>query len=210
MWLLHGDPQGTDISERVVIYRLLRAVASAHWWQVGMTNPSSLTEVLEAVKLSEAIQAREAGERSGPYPCRAPAERHSTESNLRPADLPAPQRNQDEPMPTDPNPPETRARMAAALCTSEFPPGAPEREVRINGQRLKPTLDTAGSSISLIQPDLLKTKKPGRAILPFTCVPGDTRYVPVHTVTISAAPGSWTMQVGVLKDLPVPLLLVRD
>ncbi len=46
--------------------------------------------------------------------------------------------------------------------------------------------------------------------LPVTCVHGDTRYVPAHTVTISAAPDAWAMQVGVLKDLPVPLLLVRD
>lgn len=74
---------------------------------------------------------------------------------------------------------------------------------------MKATLETR-SSISLIQPNLLKTEKPGRAVLPITCVHGDTRYVPAHTVTISAVPGSWTMQVGVLKDLPVPLLLVQD
>ncbi len=95
----------------------------------------------------------------------------------------------------------------AALCTSKCPPVAPEMEVRINGMRVKATLDT-GSSISLIQPYLLKTEKPGRAVLPVTCVHGVTRYVPAHTVTISAAPGPWTIQVGVLKDLPVPLLFV--
>ncbi len=106
LWLLHSDPQAADISERVVIDSLLRAIFCAHRRQICMTNPSFLTEVLEAVELSEAIQAREAGERAGPYPCKAPGERRSTESNLRPADLPAPQRDQDEPMPTDTNPPE--------------------------------------------------------------------------------------------------------
>ncbi len=99
--------------------------------------------------------------------------------------------------------------MAGCIMHQRVPTGAPAREVRINGQRVKATLDTR-SSISLIQPDLLKTEKPGWAVLPITCVHGDIRYVPAHTVTISAAPGSWTMQVGVLKDLPVPLLLVQD
>ncbi len=37
-----------------------------------MTNPSSLMEVLEAVELSEAIQAREAGERAVPLPLQSP------------------------------------------------------------------------------------------------------------------------------------------
>ncbi len=66
LWLLHGDPQAADVSKRVAIDRLLRALPCAHRWQVGMTNPSTLMEVVEAVELSEAIQAREAGERGGP------------------------------------------------------------------------------------------------------------------------------------------------
>lgn len=76
--------------------------------------------------------------------------------------------------------------MAGCIMHQEVPTEAPEREVQINGQRVKVTLDTA-SSISLIQPHLLKTEKPGWAVLPITCVHGDTTFVPAHTVTICCA-----------------------
>ncbi len=36
------------------------------------------------------------------------------------------------------------------------------------------------------------------------------RHVPARRVTISAAPGAWPVEVGVMKDLPVPILLGRD
>ncbi len=82
LWLLHGDPQEADVSEIVIIDCLLRAILYAHWRQVGMTNPSSLMEVLEAVELSEAIQAREAGKRAGPLPLQSP--RRATQHRKQP------------------------------------------------------------------------------------------------------------------------------
>lgn len=39
---------------------------------------------------------------------------------------------------------------------------------------------------------------------------GDTRQVPVRQVTISAPPGAWALEVGIVPDLPVPVLLGRD
>lgn len=80
LWHLQDNPQVADVSERVVIDDLLRALPWAHRRQVSMTNPSTLMVVVEAVKLSEAIQAREAGERASSYSWRAPGERRSTES----------------------------------------------------------------------------------------------------------------------------------
>lgn len=64
--------------------------------------------------------------------------------------------------------------------------------------------------MTLVQPHLLGPERPGRALLPITCVHGDTKYVPACTVSVSAAPGTWSIEVGVVKDLPVPLLLGRD
>ncbi|KAL1270491.1 hypothetical protein QQF64_029507 [Cirrhinus molitorella] len=49
-----------------------------------------------------------------------------------------------------------------------------------------------------------------KALLPITCVHGDTRQVPARCVTVSAGPGSWPIEVGIVRDLPVPVLLGRD
>ncbi len=49
-----------------------------------------------------------------------------------------------------------------------------------------------------------------KTFLPITCVHGDTRQVPAHRVTISAVTGTWPVEVGVVKDLPVPVLIGRD
>lgn len=47
-------------------------------------------------------------------------------------------------------------------------------------------------------------------LISITCVYGYTRYVPAHTVTITSSSGSLSVQVGIMKDLPIPLLLGRD
>ncbi len=49
-----------------------------------------------------------------------------------------------------------------------------------------------------------------KTVLPITCVHGDTRELPVRRVTISAVLGSWPIEVGLVKDLPVTVLLGRD
>ncbi len=37
-----------------------------------------------------------------------------------------------------------------------------------------------------------------------------SRQVPARRVTISAVSGTWPMEVGVMKDLPVPVLIGKD
>lgn len=132
------------------------------------------------------------------------------DGNPKPVSLVTPRGSMpDEPMPTDPNPPVGRAWMAGCNVHNNVPDSAPEREVRINGRRVRAVLDT-GSSVSWVQPHILGPDRPGRALLPITCVHGDTKYVPACTVSVSAAPGTWLIEVGVIKDLAVPLLLGRD
>lgn len=53
-----------------------------------------------------------------------------------------------------------------------------------------------------------KTRR--KTTIPIICVHGDTRQVPVRQVTISAPPGAWALEVGIVPDLPVPVLLGRD
>ncbi|KAL0159094.1 hypothetical protein M9458_047170, partial [Cirrhinus mrigala] len=53
--------------------------------------------------------------------------------------------------------------------------------------------------------------QPGqKSFLPITCVHGDTQQVPARRVTISAPHGAWPVEAGLMKDLPVPVLLGRD
>ncbi|KAL0192715.1 hypothetical protein M9458_011011, partial [Cirrhinus mrigala] len=60
-WLLEGGPTAEQVEERVVINRLLRALPRSHRQAVGMRNPSTTLELVEAIEL--AAQQRDAGER---------------------------------------------------------------------------------------------------------------------------------------------------
>lgn len=164
---------------------------------------------MEAVELSEASLARDSGDIAVPFTWRGiNKERQGMDVNYKTVNLESPQNTQkDEPMPTDPNSPVGRAWMVSCIVHQIVPDSAPEQEVLINGRWVRAVLDT-GSSVTLVCPQLLGTTKLGRSCLPITCVHGDTRYVPAQTVSISAAPGTWLVEVGVLFDLP--LLLGRD
>ncbi len=91
----------------------------------------------------------------------------------------------------------------------DLPAGAPEVDVKINGKPFRAILDS-GSAVSLVQSHLLSPRMEYKTFLPITCVHGDTRQVPAHRVTISAVTGTWPVEVGVVKDLPVPVLIGRD
>lgn len=82
-------------------------------------------------------------------------------------------------------------------------------KVKINGWHYQAILDS-GSAVGLVQPTVLPPCVESKTLLPITCVHGDTRQVPAHSVTVSAAPGTWPIEVGVVKDLPIPMLLGRD
>ncbi len=53
-WLLDGNPTATQVAERVVIDRLLCALPRSHRQAVGMRNPTTTTELVEAIELAEA------------------------------------------------------------------------------------------------------------------------------------------------------------
>ncbi len=84
--------------------------------------------------------------------------------------------------------------------------GGPEVEVKINVRPFPALLDS-GSVVSLVQSCILAPRGETKASLQITCVHGDTQHVPAQKVTILAAPGLWPVEVGVVKDLSVPVLL---
>ncbi len=67
------------------------------------------------------------------------------------------------------------------------------------------------SAVGLVQSHILAPRMKCKTFLPITCIHGDTRpAVPARRVTISAAPGTSPVEVGVMKDLPVPVLIGKD
>ncbi len=72
-WFLDGSPSAAQVAERVVIDRLLRALSHPHRQTVGMRNPITALELVEAIELADAAQQRDAGERAPPFPRRVNA-----------------------------------------------------------------------------------------------------------------------------------------
>ncbi|KAL1248867.1 hypothetical protein QQF64_022185 [Cirrhinus molitorella] len=208
-WLLVGGSTANQVAERVVIDRLLRALPRPLRQAAGMRNPTTVGELMEAVELAEAAQHREAGERALPFPRRVNQERRTLEGTSRPVNRPAAPGGQDEPMPTEAPRPESRVWLAGCAVHQELPRDALWTEVKINGRPFQALLDT-GSAVSLIHPTVLPPRADSKGRLPITCVHGDTYQVPARHVTVAAEPGAWPVEVGIVKELPVPVLLRRD
>lgn len=93
-------------------------------------------------------------------------------------------------MPTEPPRLPSRAWLAGCVVHHEPPAGAPRMKVKVNGQLFQ-------------------------ALCSLPCCPrgwspGLSCPSPAHRVTISAAPGTWPNEVGIVRDLPVTVLLGRD
>ncbi len=87
-WLLEGAPSASHVAEGVVIDRLLRALPRSHRQAVGMRNPTTTSELVEAIELADAPQHRDAGERAPPFPRRVVQVRRAPEGIQRPLSRP--------------------------------------------------------------------------------------------------------------------------
>lgn len=208
-WLMDGEPTTAQVTERVVVDRLLRALPHPHRQAVSMRNPKTMLELAEAIELVEAAHRREAGERAPLWSRRVVQEQRTPEGITRPVDRPAVPSPRDEPMPTALSSNPTRTWLVGCVLHKDLPPEAPRAKVKINGRTFRALLDS-GSAISLVQAHILPPRGEAKTLLPITCIHGDTRQVPARRVTISASPGTWPIEVGVVKELPVPVLLGRD
>ncbi len=105
-WLLDGEPTAAQLAERVIVNRLLRALPRTHSQAVGMRNPATIAELVEAMELADAAQHRDAGEQAPPFPRRVVQERCTSEGTLQPVSRPAAPTPRDKPMPAEvqPNP----------------------------------------------------------------------------------------------------------
>ncbi|KAI2666719.1 Retrovirus-related Pol polyprotein [Labeo rohita] len=209
LWLLDGSPSASQVVERVVMDHLVRALPRTHRQAVSMRNPATLWDVVEAIELAEAAHHREPGERVPPYTRRVVQEQRAPEGTPRHQSRPAAPYPADEPMPSEPNSPPKKKWLAGCGMHNHLPEDAPGAAVRIHGQVYKALLDS-GSAVSLVRSDILPPRPDAHAVLPITCVHGDTRQVKARQIQLSAAGGTWPLEVGLIKKLPVPVLLGRN
>ncbi len=153
-WLMEGAPTAALVTERIIVDRLLRALPRTHRQAVGMRNPTTTLELVEAIELAEAAHRSEAGERVPPFSRRVVPEQRAPEGISRPIGRTAAPEPRDESMPTAPSPPKAHTWLAGCVLHQEPPMGAPEAEVKINGRPFKAMLDS-GSAISLVQARVL-------------------------------------------------------
>ncbi len=124
-WLMDGAPTAAQVTERVVVDRLLRALPRPHRQAVGMRNPTTTLELVEAIELAEAAHRREAGERVPPFTRRVVPEQRAPEGISRPIGRTA------APEPRDPCPQRPLLRKLTrgwpAVCCTKTPPWVPQR-----------------------------------------------------------------------------------
>ncbi|KAI2646030.1 Retrovirus-related Pol polyprotein [Labeo rohita] len=208
-WLMEGEPTAAQVVERVVIDHFLHALPRSHRQAVGMRNPTTILELVETIELADAVQHREAGDSAPPFPRRVVQERRAPEGTPHTVSRPTVPSPPDEPMPTADAFAPPRTWLAGCIVHQGPPPASPEADVFLNGKPLKAILDS-GSTVTLVQSRLCPPLPGQKGLLPITCVHGDTRQVPARRVTISAANGAWPVEAGLVKDLPVAVLLGRD
>lgn len=96
-----------------------------------------------------------------------------------------------------------RIWLAGCIVHRDLPVGAPEVDVKVDGKLL-------GVQSLWYWSHILAPRMEYKAFLSITCVHGDTQQVPARRVTISATLCAWPVEIGVIKDLPIPVLIRRD
>ncbi|KAL2076471.1 hypothetical protein ACEWY4_027935 [Coilia grayii] len=111
-------------------------------------------------------------------------------------------------MPTAPSASSPQTHFAALL--GESGDRRPTCPVTVNQCDVEALLDS-GSARTLIQESLLDTRPPTQGeLVPVVCVYGDTREYPTTIIKLKTTKGSFDVEVGVIKSLPVPVLIGRD
>lgn len=114
----------------------------------------------------------------------------------------------DEPMPTAESVSGPHTLFAALLgewidCQLTFP-------VTVNQRDMEVLLDS-GSARTLVHESVLEAASPAQGgLIPIVCVHGDTHEYPTTVVKLITTKGSFNVEVGVIKTLPVPILIGRD
>ncbi|KAL7882907.1 hypothetical protein SRHO_G00005650 [Serrasalmus rhombeus] len=81
--------------------------------------------------------------------------------------------------------------------------------LRVNGRAVRALMDS-GSTITLLHPAHLPWLRPSGETLPVSCMHGEIRHYPTARIRLEENKRHWPLTVGLVPDLPVPLLVGRD
>lgn len=116
-------------------------------------------------------------------------------------------------MPTEPYPgmPKKAHKPWLTRCALYMPdpPKVPILTVWVEGNPVTALLDS-GSTVTLARLTILPKTVSRNGTIMVTCIHGDAREVPATKVQIQGRAGTWPLLVGVIPDLPVPLLMAGD
>ncbi|XP_053540772.1 uncharacterized protein LOC128634286 [Ictalurus punctatus] len=217
-WLRPDRHTASEVAEKVAVDRFLRALPRAERQAVGAHAPTTPQELLTALERTLATLELDSGEQQHldrPLGAQGPRSDRQTRPCIwrNPQRAPTCEHPRDEPMPTEPEREAgrllTKPWLAGCALHQQQPPEAPSVTVWVEGRPVTALLDT-GSTVTLAQPSVLPEGRRPSGTLTVTCVHGDTREVPSAEVQIRSEASTWPLQVGIIPELPVPLLLGRD
>ena len=94
------------------------------------------------------------------------------------------------------------------VCWGEESGPSPVTPVKANGRDTTAMLDS-GSMVTLIRPDFARSPSL-RDTVAVTCIHGETKNYPTTLLHLQTTKGKYTGPVGVVPNLPVPVLIGRD
>uniref|UniRef100_A0A3B1KDF6 Gypsy retrotransposon integrase-like protein 1 n=1 Tax=Astyanax mexicanus TaxID=7994 RepID=A0A3B1KDF6_ASTMX len=226
-WLQPEQLGPEAVTERVVMDHYLRSLPLELRKAVGLRNPTSAKEMVEATEMAESVLTLSRPEKKESASSGRPDLFGPTRPELKPHvhNLPRPRffgprpreparSPQDEPMPTEPEPSPSRpqgpkAWLAGCRLHGMERGTAPTRLLCLDGRKVEAILDT-GSTVTLARPTAFPWLHPGPESIQLSCVHGDQRQVPTARVHLGQRSRNWELSIGLVPDLPVPLLVGRD
>ncbi|KAL6458115.1 hypothetical protein MHYP_G00333450 [Metynnis hypsauchen] len=151
----------------------------------GSGNPEAMVEATEAAERMLNLMQGDKPDPALPSPC---------QQSLTRVPRPAPRR------------PGSRG---CGVHGGAQPEAASQRWLRVNGRSVRAFMDS-GSTITLLRPAEFPWLKPSGETLPVSCVHGEVRHFPTALICLEEDGRQWPLTVGLVPDLPVPLLVGRD
>ena len=237
-WLEEGE--GPPIVDRVVIDRCTRGLPNDIKRYVAQQGPPNMDTLIALLESHQVMASLMRSENTKPNNFKVKAEREMVGKAISspPARTPsgwtgpASRRTQwpppiprcfscgreghlarecpdrDEPMPTAGST-DNKGLYCHHLTTCWAHEGAPAPRfpVKIAGRDTEALLDS-GSMVSLVRPQFASA--PWGEEMAVSCIHGDTRKYPTSEIQVITPRGRFTLQVGVVEQLPVPVLFGRD
>ncbi|XP_066518865.1 uncharacterized protein [Hoplias malabaricus] len=221
-WLRPELRSSEEVAEHVAMERFLRTLPTDLRRAVAMrdsVNPRAMVEATEAAERmlglmrADRPEAASLARRDRFLIRRTPPKELEGARGPRPSRLPTPPNPHEEPMPTEPElgplPRPAKTWLAGCGVHGNFQKDGSHRLLHVDGRPVRAFMDS-GSTVTLLRPAEFPWLQASLETLPVTCVHGEVRQFPTARVLLGEQGRQWPLTVGLVPDLPVPLLVGRD